>query len=166
MAKQKADGHDDVPSNTTSGGREPHPAKGAADAGRAEGTAVYPPPVPDRAGERTGNVPPAKQLPPDVPPEENNPKGPQAVLPSKAIADAEAELQRLRAENDDYRRRLGLDRPVARAAGARKFRVTLPGRDPEDVWAEDEAKAEAEYLRTHGIWSPAARPAVAAADGD
>jgi hypothetical protein len=139
--------------------------------------APYPPPVPDAAGERTGNVPPAKQLPAE-PPADENPDRTAAVPPAgdaiaaavppagDAIAAADAELARLAAENADLRRQLGKEQPQT-AAGkpGRKAKVTLAGRTPDVVEIaadarEPEAAAVAAYQAKHGIWSMPSQPHV------
>lgn len=73
MAKHKKDDDTDLeqtPSNTMSGGKVPKATDGPADAEKGEGVAHYPPSPSDQSGEKTDNVPPSKQLPPDVPKEE------------------------------------------------------------------------------------------------
>jgi hypothetical protein len=141
------------------------PADGA-DAPPAAAVAPYPPPVPDAAGERTGNVPPAKQLPGDPPPE---PDAGSGVPPAgAAIEAADAELARLRAENADLKRRLGMDEPRAKAAGpVTRCRVTVEGRAPDvveipaDTPEPDRVKAAtAAYQQRHGIWALPAAPVV------
>lgn len=173
MAKHKTGAKDDDkpddghPSNTTSGGKRPKATDEPADAKAGEGIAVYPPSPGDQAGEKTDNVPPAKKLPPDVPPEEQG-------------AD---EATRLKAENDALRKvvaGLGLnpakvaeqalaDLPEAKGAtkaGKTKTAFVTPAGGteveveyPADAENPEQAAVEA-WKRQAGIWSLPQQPGV------
>jgi hypothetical protein len=174
MAKHKADeqGHPARPSNTTSGGKQPADAdeEASVEGGAPEGIAVYPPPASDRSGERTGNVPPAKQLPPDAPATENPDVPPAAPTAGEAIAAADAEMARLRAENAELKNKYEPQAKRATGPTARR-RVAVPGREPEVVEYADpgpdgnhDAAAVAAYQQKHGLWALPTQPTVTAAD--
>lgn len=124
MAKKKPDGtgDDDKPSNTTSGGEAPEPAGAepatTEGAGPPKGAAHYPPSPSDSAGEKTDNIAPSRELPPDPPGADG--ADPVKVLEAQLVAMATA------------LRSLGIDPApicegaVARAGGEKKLAGSKP----------------------------------------
>lgn len=174
MAKHRRDGDDERPSNTTSGGERPTPAEGEASVagGTPEGAAVYPPSPSDQAGERTSNVPPTKQLPPDPPPEE---AGADETTRLRAERDALAAVCRNLGGNPDEvcraataglaaeaRKKAGPVRSVVVSypgtAHAEPFEVEIPADTPE---GGREAAVRAAVRERHGF-----EPGVAPVVGD
>jgi hypothetical protein len=187
MAKHHAKKHDDeaddaptpaspdaaTGSNTTSGGRTPEPAgddPATADGGAARGTAVYPPSPGDQAGERTSNVAPSKQLPPDVPPGES---GADELATLRAQNAALAGVVRNLGGNPEAVAReaaAGLQQEAKAARGpVKKARVTMPGQEAVEVEypaaaADPRAAARASFTADKGQWALPAEPHVELTD--
>jgi hypothetical protein len=111
---------------------------------------VYPVPTSDSAGERTGNIAPSAQKP-GVPPEEKKPTEKPVPTAGEAVANADAELVRLRARVAE----LEGEKAKALPAGEGKHEWTVggPGTPERVVKADDEAGAKRAYMTALGIWS-------------
>jgi hypothetical protein len=74
----------------TSQGAVPEPTAGPAEAARdgqpPKGETTYPPPASDSSGERTGNIPPTKLVPPDPPAGQGPEADPTPQAPKAAAA--------------------------------------------------------------------------------
>jgi hypothetical protein len=161
-----------APSNTTSGGEVPEPATGdepaSVEGGEKKGTAVWPPPPSDASGQRTTNVAPSKQLPPDVPASERVGAESTVTPLSRAISDVDAELARLQAENADLRQQLGITPEKAAPGKTAKARVAVPGSPwaggeevEYDAAAPDKDRAAiAAFQAKHGIHTFPSGPVV------
>lgn len=119
---------------------------------------VYPPPVSDSAGERTGNVSPAAQAP-GKPPEETQP-APVIPTAGEAVAAADAELIRLRAEVAEFKRDAAATNPPPVGTGSKSFKVGAPGMPERTVKADDEAGAKRAYMAALGVWGLPSEPTV------
>ena len=137
--------------------KEPDPKAG-------ESRAPYPPPTSDRAGERTSNVAPSKQLPAKPPAGE----GVDEVTKLKAERDALAKMVRAVGLNPDAAVKAATE-GMAEAGPADDtskpaWDVTGHGEaSPVRVHADDEAGAVEAFKARRGQWHLASPPTVAKA---
>jgi len=150
----------------------------SVEGGRATGTPVYPPPASDQSGERTANVPPARQLPTKAPASENAAARKPPPSLSQAIDARDKYVAELEAECADLRQKLGLP-PRGQEAEEdtgpkRKATVTFPNSHvgsvdveyPADTAEKErDAAARAAAARKLGIWQMPGDTVVAHANG-
>lgn len=169
MAKQQPKPADDKPSNTTSGGETPEPAgaePATTEGGVTKGTAHYPPSPSDGAGEKTDNIAPSRELPPDPPGADG--ADPVKVLEAQLVAMATA-LRNLGIDPAPIR-----EEAVARAGGEKKPAGSKPVKRatvtphagapvvveyPADA-KDPHAAAVAAYQERTGQWSLPQQPHV------
>lgn len=122
---------------------------------------VYPPPVSDRAGERTtAGVSPAAQKPGKAP--EEKAEAP-VISVAKAVNDADAELARLRARVAELEAEKAKAEPTGE--GKKSFKISHPGHAELTVKADDEAGARKAYMAALGVWSLPGDVSLAEDDG-
>jgi hypothetical protein len=168
MAKHKQpDGPTSPEPQATVGGEAVERTRGdevaSVEGDAPKGSTVYPPPASDLSGERTANLAPTKQLPPDAP---GGAADEAAQL--RAERDALARVVRNLGGNPDEVCRTARGEFAVRTGTAEsaedesktRFRVHAVGFGPSEHHADDEAAAVEAFKRRHGVWSLPDQPRV------